>query len=476
MLESRAMSAAALTVLLSAALDAAVLWGLWRLARRAVGGRAGASRRRAKALEGEMRTAFAMHRDVLPPALVERLAGAIAALRAARRAARGRGAEAAAAIDGACGDARAALEEALGAAPKRRFPELFPIVETLVVAIGVAFAFRAYVLQPFKIPTGSMQPTLYGTHSEPCAAPTLADRFAPLKVAKWALTGRWYREVVAHGSGTLAVHSDRMNAPGYVLVSVAGETYKVPEDAARRGELGLERFVYGMADNPFDRAASAARMVVRRGDRIWSGYVVAGDQVFVNRILWNLRPPRRDETVVFATSGPALALGDRAAAAAAEGAPGARAFALPFLGLPLRLVYRPIPQLDVAQHYIKRLVGLPGERVSIDPPRLLVDGRPVEGAPGIARVEGMGPSATGPEYAGYRNIDDEGMPQPHAPGFLQTAEDAIALGDEYLPMGDNTRSSFDGRYWGPVPRTQMLGPAACVYWPLSVRWGLGAVR
>ena len=61
------MSAAALTVLLSAALDAAVLWGLWRLARRAVGGRAGAARRRAKALEGEMRTAFAMHRDVLPP-------------------------------------------------------------------------------------------------------------------------------------------------------------------------------------------------------------------------------------------------------------------------------------------------------------------------------------------------------------------------------------------------------------------------
>ena len=97
-------------------------------------------------------------------------------------------------------------------------------------------------------------------------------------------------------------------------------------------------------------------------------------------------------------------------------------------------------------------------------------------APGIARVEGMGPSATGPDYAGYRNVDDEGMP-PHAPGcFLREAGDSIALGDEYLPMGDNTRSSFDGRYWGPVPRTQMLGPAACVYWPLSVRWGLGAVR
>ena len=471
------MPAAPLSVLLSAAFDAAVLWGLWRLARFAVGGRADSARRRARALEGEMRTALAMHRDMLPGGLAEKLAAAVAALRAARRSARGRGAEAAAALDEACKPARAALDEALGAAPKRRFPEIFPVVETIVVAFGVAFAFRAYVLQPFKIPTGSMQPTLYGTHSEACDAPTFADRCPPLKVLKWAFTGRWYRDVVAHGSGTLALRSDRMNAPGYVLLSVAGEDYKVPEDAFRRGEVELERFVSGMADNPFDRAASAARAIVRRGDRVWSGYVVAGDQVFVNRILWNLRPPRRDETVVFDTSAPTLVLGDRAASsAAAEDAASARAYALPFLGLPLRIVYRPIPQLDVAQHYIKRLVGLPGERVSIDPPRLLVDGAPVADAPGVARVEGMGPSATGPDYAGYRNVDDEGMPQPHAPGFLQTAEDAIELGDEYLPMGDNTRSSFDGRYWGPVPRPQMLGPAACVYWPLSVRWGFRSVR
>ena len=49
--------------------------------------------------------------------------------------------------------------------------------------------------------------------------------------------------------------------------------------------------------------------------------------------------------------------------------------------------------------------------------------------------------------------------------------DALVIGDAYLPMGDNTRSSYDGRYWGPVPRTQMLGPAACVYWPVSERWG-----
>ena len=38
-------------------------------------------------------------------------------------------------------------------------------------------------------------------------------------------------------------------------------------------------------------------------------------------------------------------------------------------------------------------------------------------------------------------------------------------------MGDNTLNSLDGRYWGTVPRTQMLGPGSFVYWPVSKRWG-----
>lgn len=324
------------------------------------------------------------------------------------------------------------------AAPRRALPGLRELVETLVVAFGVAMAFRAYFFQPFKIPTGSMQPTLFGHHSEYCERPEWYD-FMPFKPITWIFTGRWYTEVVAPTSGRANVYTDRNRAPGYIFIQAAGHEFKVPQDAYDRGEIRLGAGgAAGLADAGGGHAAVTHGMV-RAGDRIWSGYSIAGDHVFVNRFKWYFRPPRRGEVMVFSTDGN--------------------------------------PHLAQGEFYIKRLVGLPGETISIQAPYLAVQGERVEAPDTILRVSERRPSATrGYDYPGYRYA---GLHEFFSPGTgsraicpLGQEGDSLTLGPlDYLPMGDNTGNSYDGRYWGAVKRRRLVGNASCVYWPLSVRWG-----
>ena len=297
--------------------------------------------------------------------------------------------------------------------------------EVLVVAICVAMAFRCYFLEPFKIPTGSMQPTLYGIYSTDLAEPGFWDRH-PFKVFKWIVTGDWYTEVRVTVGGTVRQIPSTVK-PGYVSFDIAGKLYHVPSDAV------MER------RQPFIEKIRA-RPHVSSGEKIWSGVTHAGDHVFVNRLLWNFRKPRRGEVMVFNTSG--------------------------------------IAGLPQGTHYIKRLVGLPGETIGIRPPELLVNGEPVSEPYTIRRIADQAPA---PHYeGGYTNylgyLPIGNVDPAHAPSRspLRHPGDSITLGDdEYLGMGDNTGNSYDGRYWGTVPAKKLLGPGAFVYWPFtSKRFGV----
>lgn len=291
--------------------------------------------------------------------------------------------------------------------------------EVLVVAIAVAMALRCYLFQPFKIPTGSMQPTLYGIHT--VATDTRDDwDYFPLNWLKWIVTGDWYTEVRVKAGGTV-VQLPATVKPGYVSFRVAGKTYHVPSEAV---------VVNGRID------LSALRDVrpngtIRPGGVLWSGIVKAGDHVFVNRIAWNFRRPRRGDVMVFSTTG--------------------------------------INGLPQGTHYIKRMSGLPGETISISPPQLVVDGMPVESPPTMARIarrEQLSPDV--PAYAGYLLIRTNAYIIAEAPTPLCTPLDKVHLGpDEYYALGDNTANSRDSRYWGPVPERKLLGPAAFIYWPLT---------
>lgn len=292
--------------------------------------------------------------------------------------------------------------------PRRTWPGLRENLEILVVAIGVAMACRTYFIQPFKIPTGSMQPTLYGIQYVPTAGPTIMDRM-PLKVLKWIVYGAWYTEVRVREAG-YAVPSTTQNDlnEGKVSVTVARRRYQIPRDTAPHLPLGA---------------------FVGRGQVLWKGVRVAGDHVFVDRVRWNITRPRRGQIMVFNTDG--------------------------------------IETLPPKTHYIKRMAGLPGERVGISPPHLVINDVVVREPASIARVES---AQNG--YAGYQLMDSRTDGDRSAPG-LRRPDDRFALGpQQYFALGDNTMNSRDGRYWGAVPRQNLVGPAVFVYWPISSRWGL----
>ena len=88
--------------------------------------------------------------------------------------------------------------------------------------------------------------------------------------------------------------------------------------------------------------------------------------------------------------------------------------------------------------YIKRVIGLPGDTVSVDDGYVIVNGKKL--------VENYIP----PEYR-----DDRSYPT------------LVIPPDQYFVLGDHRISSNDSRAWGLVPKSYIYGKAVFVFWPLD---------
>jgi len=129
-----------------------------------------------------------------------------------------------------------------------------------------------------------------------------------------------------------------------------------------------------------------------------------GDRIVVNKVVYNFRRPQRLEVIVF----------------------------------------RAVPSMSEAKKdLIKRVIGLPGEKLEVKKGEVYVNDKLLKEAH--------------PLYNNYYDLNS--LPAVFGPVQIPV--------DSYFVMGDNRPASADSRYWGSLPKKNIIGKAFLRIWPLT---------
>lgn len=118
--------------------------------------------------------------------------------------------------------------------------------------------------------------------------------------------------------------------------------------------------------------------------------------------------------------------------------------------------------VDPSTDYIKRVIGLPGDRVRYVNKILYINGEPA-GQTLLGEYRGACGGPLGPPAQQRREtLDGVEHDILVCPGLEQGREYIVPEG-EYLVMGDNRDNSNDSRYWGTVPEANLVGKAMFIW-------------
>jgi len=121
-----------------------------------------------------------------------------------------------------------------------------------------------------------------------------------------------------------------------------------------------------------------------------------------------------------------------------------------------------------SQHFVKRVVGVPGDRVRLQNKAVYVNGSPVHEDYVVYKammadhyrddfptLEAAAPDVTARWWGKMRSLVHDG--------------ELTIPPDSYFVLGDNRDKSLDSRYWGFVPRENIIGRPLIIYWSMRTQ-------
>ena len=403
-------------------------------------------------------------RDVIRPAALEEIAAAVSELSAllADKSAK----------DEAFAEPAAKLDKLL----RKHGGTLHPLgagadwTETFVIAAILAGGVRAFLFQPFKIPTNSMYPTFHGmtakvyaegepepsafrrafrkvafgaTHIAP-KAPDGGEVLLPVGYLNDTVRARYENKVPDDGilgTGIWKGRADRhVLLVGRTPVDVVTPEEFVFTDALLARFFPKENALPVPIRDRWNAVIAAARAegrteridgveflrtgrTLRAGEPVIRFDVLSGDMVIVDRVSYNFVAPKVGDAFVFRT--------------------------------------RDVPGFNNTRDdfYIKRLVGAPGDTLAVRDGKLYRNG---VAASGNAGFDNNNAHKVDREYYGYT---------PRIGGEYDLSEDLKIGPGEYWAMGDNSANSADSRVFGFVPEHAVVGRSIFILYPFTDRTG-----
>lgn len=333
-----------------------------------------------------------------------------------------------------------------------RNPKMRENIEVGLFAVAIAMSIRTFFFQPMGIPTGSMQPTLYGITEGKLSAGENPITGIKGFFRGW-VSGVSHYHLVAEGDWRLKEIEElrpylkflKRQKFKFIDLNTGEEIIRdiAPPTGSRNKSL-FGRYKQGMMAHSEQNFINNSHngYVYKKGEDVFKMKRESGDHLLVNRFIFNFRMPKRGEIIVFET------------------------------------INTRIPDQDL--FYIKRLIGLPNETISIgDDRHTIINGKRLDSTDYPFEfiysfdLDENNKFAKDSYFSGHVNTqgyidskrNDGDFTNRRFSLFRDESFKFQIPQNEYMAFGDNTMNSTDSRDWGTLPGRNIFGTPSFIYWP-----------